>query len=55
MIKFLKHFFFPSLFSGIESTRLWVKVQKFCKSRKEKENIIMKVIENLEREMIIEK
>ena len=53
MIQFLKNFFFPKLFKDLETPRLWVRVNKFHKSKKDKENTIMKVISDLDREMII--
>jgi len=53
MIEFLKNFFFPKLFEDLETPRLWIKVNKFQKSKKEKEITIMKIIEDLDREIII--
>jgi hypothetical protein len=55
MIQFLKDFFFPQLLIDIETPKLWLRVKKICKSKKEKQNIIMKVIADLDREMLIDK
>tara|TARA_R110001592_G_scaffold360106_1_gene667949 strand:+ start:1184 stop:1360 length:177 start_codon:yes stop_codon:yes gene_type:complete len=55
MLKFMKQFLFPTFTKELETPRLWVKVNKFSKSIKEKENIIIKVIEDLDREIIVDK
>ena len=55
MIQFMKQFLFPSISKELETPRLWVRINKFTKTRKEKENIIMKVIEDLDREIIVDK
>jgi len=55
MFQFMKQFLFPTFTKELETPRLWVKVNKFSKSIKEKENIIIKVVEDLEREIIVNK
>tara|TARA_R110002012_G_scaffold113730_1_gene259809 strand:+ start:56 stop:232 length:177 start_codon:yes stop_codon:yes gene_type:complete len=55
MLKFMKEFLFPNITKELETPRLWVRIKKFAKSKKEKENIIMKVIEDLQREIVVDK
>lgn len=55
MLQFMKQFLFPTFTKELETPRLWVKVNKYTKTLKEKEKIIIKVVEDLDREMIVEK
>jgi len=55
MLQFMKQFLFPTFTKELETPRLWVKVNKFSKTIKDKENIIIKVVEDLEREIIVDK